>query len=339
MKKLKNPVGKGGPKKANSEKKVETDIEKESLTFLDASARTAEDMQNYYIKMSEQPFSDKMDEEIGQKLDSFERTSSNILKAYIHLWNMNDELGARWKDLKKGRRKKFISAAPANAVIDLQESRLNHFAQGLNPYKLLLICFIGSFCGVIVELIWCLLRNGYIESRSGLVYGPFNLLYGVGAVALTLALYKFRNRGKWLSFLGGMLIGSLLEYICSFGQELVFGSRSWDYSAMPFNINGRICLLYSVFWGFLGILWMKNIYPRMAQVILKVPNKIGIAVTWITLVFFVVNSAVTCVSVFRWSQRIEGVSAENSFWEFVDDRFPDERMERIFANMEFGETK
>ena len=93
-----------------------------------------------------------------------------------------------------------------------------------------LICFSGSFAGVIVELLWCLLRNGYLESRSGLVYGPFNLLYGAGATALTLALYRFRNRNSWISFLGGFLVGSAVEYACSWGQEMIFGSCSWDYS-------------------------------------------------------------------------------------------------------------
>ena len=93
----------------------------------------------------------------------------------------------------------------------------------------MLVCFVGSFAGVVVESIWCILRHGYLESRAGLVYGPFNLLYGVGALTLTLALYRFRNRGRWLSFLGGMLVGSVVEYICSWGQELILGSRSWVY--------------------------------------------------------------------------------------------------------------
>ena len=220
-------------------------------------------------------------------------------------------------------------------MIDVKEKNSNHFARGLNIYKLLWICFIGSFAGVIVELLWCLLTNGYLESRSGLVYGPFNLLYGVGAVALSAALYRYRNRGKWLSFLGGALVGSIVEYVCSFVQEAVFGSRSWDYSNMPFNLNGRICLLYSIFWGFLGVFWVKNLYPRMAELILKIPNKSGIIITWVLTAFFVFNSIVTCVSVYRWSERTHGIEAQNEFFEFIDERFPDERMEKIFANMKF----
>ena len=182
---------------------------------------------------------------------------------------------------------------------------------------------------------WCLIRNGYLESRSGLVYGPFNLLYGAGAVALTVCLYRFRNRSGWISFLGGMLVGTVVEYLCSWGQEALFGSRSWDYSAMPFNLNGRVCLLYSVFWGVLGVFWIKDLYPRMAQLILKIPNKIGKILTVAVTVFLIFNSVVSLLAVDRWSERVAGQAPSNSLEELLDERFPNERMESIYANMDF----
>ena len=186
--------------------------------------------------------------------ESLKNTSINLKKSYRLVAAMADELETRIHEVEKSRKRRIlISAPPSNTVIDFKEEKLNNFAQGLNFYKLFLICFTGSFAGVIVEIIWCLIRNGYIESRSGLVYGPFNLLYGFGAVAMTMALYKYRNRSSSISFAGGMIMGSVVEYLCSWGQEMVLGSRSWDYSDMPFNLNGRICLLYSVFWGILGV--------------------------------------------------------------------------------------
>ncbi len=133
------------------------------------------------------------------------------------------------------------------------------------------------------------------------------------------------------------MVGSVVEYVCSWGQELLFGSRSWDYSHMPFNLNGRICLLYSIFWGILGVLWMKNIYPRMAKWILKLPNQAGKILTWVLTAFFIFNAVTTCLAMTRWTQRQAGIEAQGDFWRFVDAHFPDERMERIFANMEFQE--
>lgn len=312
-----------------------SEIEDESLRLLELSRKTEAEMREYYPKMLEE---DHSDEETQAKVDSLKRTAANLTKALAQTITVNDELSARRSDIKKQRKKrKLISGAPANASIDLSESRSEHFARGLSPYKLLLICFIGSFVGVVIELLWCLFTHGYLESRSGLVYGPFNLLYGVGAVALTVCLYGFRNHGSWLSFLGGFVVGSVVEYVCSWGQELVFGSRSWDYSGMPFNINGRICLLYSVFWGLLGVLWIKSIYPRMAKGILMIPNRIGKTVTWTITVFFVFNALVSAVSMYRWSERVDGIEASNAVEEFIDERFPDERMERVYANMKFSD--
>ncbi len=311
-----------------------SDIEKESLRLVEVANATQAEMSEFYTQMLKEDFDEA---EARNQSNSLKRATANIAKSLSQTYIISDELNARWNDIRKqGKKHRLIASAPANATIDYNESNSGHFAKGMNLYKLLLICFVGSFVGVIIELLWCLITNGYIESRSGLVYGPFNLLYGIGAVALTVCLYKFRNRGAWISFLGGMIVGSVVEYICSWGQELLFGSRSWDYSHMPFNINGRICLLYSVFWGLLGVLWIKNIYPRMAKWILKIPNRIGKIGTWVLVVFFVFNAFMSGASMYRWAQRTEGIAPSNSFWVFMDERFPDERMEKVYANMEFS---
>lgn len=319
-----------------TEKDIISPQEQSSRQLLESLEKAEREMQSFYDEMTAAEVPEKFEDDVHVRLRSSKRTSANILKAYQHSAAISDELSARWNDLTKGKKRKIIPSAPANSLIDLAESRANHFAQGLSIYKLMLVCFIGSFAGVVIEMLWCLLTRGYIESRAGLVYGPFNLLYGFGAVVLTLALYKFRNKGKWISFLGGMLVGSAVEYFCSWLQEAAFGSRSWDYSRMPFNINGRICLLYSAFWGILGVLWIKVLYPWMAKLILKIPNRTGRIVTWLLIAFLAVNAAVTVIATLRWSQRVNLVEPSNPFWEFIDLHFTNERMERIFANMKFN---
>ena len=235
------------------------------------------------------------------ELDRLHQTAKALAQYYQSVVGLEDELGARIRDVRKSRdRKWYAPNPPADAAIDLEQ-------------------------------------HGPIESRRGLVYGPFNLLYGAGAVFLTLALYKYRNKGRIWSFLGGFVVGSALEYACSWGQEALLGSRSWDYSQLPLNLNGRICFTYSVFWGILGIVWIKDLYPRMAKWILKIPNKIGKPLTWALTAFLIFNAIVSCVTVYRWSERRQDVPPSNSFWEFVDERFPNQRMERIFANMSFGD--
>lgn len=309
-----------------------SELEKASLELQDIVERTKQRAEEFYQQIPElEDFA-----EAEKKVDSLKRAAVNMSKVMTQTYVISDEISARCKDISKQRKKRrFVPNAPANTTIDMHEENSEHFAKGMNWYKLLLVCFIGSFAGVVVELLWCLVKNGYLESRSGLVYGPFNLLYGAGAVALTGCLYKFRNKGAWISFLGGMIVGSVVEYVCSWGQEMLFGSRSWDYSDVPFNLNGRICLLYSVFWGVLGVWWIKDMYPRMAQWILKIPNNWGKVLTWCFTVFFIFNSIVSLAAVGRWSERVEGLPPSNAIEELLDERFHDERMEKIYANMEW----
>ncbi|MBO4299773.1 MAG: putative ABC transporter permease [Clostridia bacterium] len=281
-------------------------------------------------------------EELRQQIEgeaaSLHRASDNFRTAHVKTLELQDELSARLFDVEKSLKKRvFRRNPPSNTAIDWEERQRQHFARGINLYKIGLILFVGSFAGVVVELFWCLITNGYLESRAGVVYGPFNILYGVGAAVLSLALYGVRNRGRAVSFLGGMLIGSAVEYVCSWLQELVLGTRSWDYSHMPFNLNGRICLLYSTFWGILGVLWIKDIYPRMSQWILHLPNTAGKILTWALVAFLAFDGLISALAVARWSARAGGDVADSAWEVFMDERFPDERMERIYANMSFVE--
>ena len=328
-------------KQKDTNSSAQQKLKEETTQLLSVVEETEKELEKSYRTLAEEPKENEenahLDQKIQKEIDSLKEVNNDLKQAHQRTMAMEDELSARFRDMQKSRDRKWYRLnPPANGTIDLEERQRKHFAQGINGDKLMLVCFVGSFAGVVVESIWCILRHGYLESRAGLVYGPFNLLYGVGALTLTLALYRFRNRGRWLSFLGGMLVGSVVEYVCSWGQELILGSRSWDYSRMPFNLNGRICLLYSCFWGVLGVLWIKDIYPRMAKWILKLPNRFGKIATWCVAAFLVVNCVVSMVAVYRWSERVHDVPASNSFWEMVDERFPDERMERVYANMNFG---
>lgn len=309
--------------------------------ILDMQSRETERFGLMYERLANQDTMTKeeqeaLESEVNSEVEVLEKASAKLKKAQRWSSDQADELKTRLKEGKVSESKRrILRRAPANSVIDYKETQTNNFAAGINFYKIAIICISGSFAGVVVELLWCLIRNGYIESRAGLVYGPFNLLYGVGAVALTLILYRYRNRSSAFSFIGGIVIGSAVEYLLSWGQETLFGSTSWDYSELPFNINGRICLLYSVFWGILGVLWIKSIYPRVAKIILKIPNKAGKIITWALTVFMIFNAVMSLFSVWRWSERVHNVPATTAADEFFDKRFPDSRMERIFANMEF----
>ena len=280
---------------------------------------------------------DAVRSEIRETLRILKRERDMMIGCLAEETNFIDELETRLKEIERVNKRRFhlLPPAPTNGQIDFEEKRARHFAQGKSFYKLFWVFFIGCFLGVIIERLWCFVRSGVFEPRVGLIYGPFNLVYGVGAWALTMALYQFRNRSKLFSFIGGALVGSVVEYMCSWFQETVFGSVSWDYSNQPFNLNGRICLLYSIYWGLLGILWIKEIYPRMARLILRIPDRIGKPLTFVLVIFMVFNSVMTGLTALRWVNRRQGEPPRNAIEAYFDEHYPDERMQRIFSNLEF----
>lgn len=319
-----------------------TSLEKTALEVKEAAKENEKRLcDEYYAALASCTSKTGIDDELNAGIDTelavLHRTAKDLEAAYRTVVNTADELKARREDTRKAVVRKWYQLnPPANSMIDRQENEKRHFASGMSFYKLALVFIIGSFAGVVIESLWCILRHGYYESRNGVLWGPFSPLYGLGATALTLTLYRFRNRGRWLSFIGGFIIGTVVEYACSWWQEWAFGSKSWDYSHMPFNINGRVCLLYSLFWGVLGVMWIKDIYPRMSKWILKLPQRSGKMITWALTIFMVVNCAVSGLAVLRWSERVQGLPPDNAYEVFMDTHFPDEMMEGIWANMDFG---
>lgn len=199
-------------------------------------------------------------------------------------------------------------------------------------YKYVYIFLICCVVGFAVETLWCLLKNGYIESRKSLVYGPLSVAYGMGGVLLTAALSKFRDSSLWKVFLVSFVVGTIAEYICSLGQEIVFGSVAWDYSHLPLNINGRVCLLYSLFWGILGITWVKLIMPLTDKLIAFIPMKLNGILVWAFIAFFIFDAGLSAVAALRWNERKKGLEPSNRMEVFLDKHFPDDRMKSIYAN-------
>lgn len=139
--------------------------------------------------------------------------------------------------------------------------------------RILAYFIIYSFLGFIVETIFGMLTKGVIESRRSCFYGPFCCIYGLGAAIMIPGLQKFKH-SNWTLFIAGAIEGSAVEYVVSLIGELIFQIKWWDYSNMPFNINGRICILFTVFWGVLALGLMRLINPYIERMIESIPKKI-----------------------------------------------------------------
>ena len=207
------------------------------------------------------------------------------------------------------------------------------FAKGICFDKIVWVFLISALLGDIIETFYCRLVGGVWMSRSSVLYGPFSIVWGIGAVVLTLVLSRFANKADRYIFIVGGLLGGVYEYVCSVFTEVFFGTVFWDYSHMMFNIGGRTNLLFMFFWGILSVVWIKLVYPHLSNAIEKIPPLAGKIATWVLIVFMVCNSLISAMAMVRYTQRQEGIAAQNAVEEFLDATYQDELIEKVWPNM------
>ncbi len=222
---------------------------------------------------------------------------------------------------------------------DRAEERAQIFAAGCGFYKIVLLFMIGAFLGDITETIFCRITAGVWMSRSSVVWGPFSIVWGLAIALVTALLYKYKDQSDSFLFIVGTLLGGTYEYLCSVFTEIVFGKVFWDYSKIPFNLGGRINLLYCFFWGIAAVVWFKKIYPHIEKGIEKIPMKIGKVLTWGLLVFMCCNILVSCMALIRYDERENGIVAETQWQKWIDTHYDDETMMRIYPNAKSVEVK
>jgi uncharacterized membrane protein len=210
-------------------------------------------------------------------------------------------------------------------------------AAGLNFYKLFWIFFIGCVVGYVVESLYCLITEGHIESRQGLIYGPFSQIYGLGAVLMVLVLSRLAHKSDCWVFVGSAVIGGALETVCSLIQEGVFGSVSWDYEEKRFALfGGRTSLLFILFWGVLGVIFIREIFPPLSRFVERIQSGgRGLVLSWVLIVFMALNMGVSALAVHRWSERLDGIPPRNAVEVFLNERYPDSFLETIYPNIHF----
>jgi uncharacterized membrane protein len=169
-------------------------------------------------------------------------------------------------------------------------------------YQLLWLFLIYAFLGWCVEVAYCGLGEGHFVNR-GFLNGPVCPIYGVGAVAVILCLTPIKN--VILLFLCSMVITSFLELITGFALEKIYHTRWWDYSDLPFNIGGYICLKYSIYWGFVCIALMKGIHPVVYGFIKLIPHTLGLILLIFLLAVFVADVVITIVTINKLTKRVQ----------------------------------
>lgn len=167
--------------------------------------------------------------------------------------------------------------------------------------------FFYSAVGWLVESIYCSCGERKLINR-GFLTGPMCPIYGSGAVALSVCLSPIKRSPaipEWAEFIItlflGMIICDFVEFMTSLIMEKMFHARWWDYSNKPFNIQGRICLQHTAYWGLGTVVFMYVIHPPVEKLINMIPTKIAYIALGIILFVFVIDliNAVRVAADFR----------------------------------------
>ena len=199
----------------------------------------------------------------------------------------------------------------------------------LNFYKLVWIFTIGAVIGWGVELFVYWFKYDNFMYFQGLVYGPFQLIYGIGALILALIFIFCRKMNFFLIFLIGFVVFTIFEYIGSWIQEFLFGSFTWNYTNFfRITLNGRVNLLYCVLFGLLTVIWVKFVHEKLLILLDKFRGRIFKVITIIFAVFLTVNIILTCMATARLVDRHNEIAPRNSFERFIDKHYDDEFMKK-----------
>lgn len=237
--------------------------------------------------------------------------------------------------------RRMVGAFPnirEGVAVKSEEREKETFAAGCGFFKLASLFIIGAFLGDIVETAFCLVTTGRLMSRSSLVFGPFSIVWGLACALLTWILYRYRDRSDRYIFIFGTVLGGAYEYICSVFTEIAFGTVFWDYSEIPFNLGGRINLLYCFFWGIAAVVWMKGVYPFLSRQLEKIPARAGKIVCTALVIFLAADMLISGMALARYSERQAGGAGHTVIDETLDRYFPDDFIEQRYENLKLTGT-
>ena len=199
----------------------------------------------------------------------------------------------------------------------------------------IIIYFITySFLGWVMESIFRSISEKKIIN-TGFLKGPFCPIYGVGAIIMLLFLKKFADNLAVL-FIVSVVVLTIWEYLVGVLLEKLFHTKYWDYSKNKFNFQGRICLMNSIFWGILGVVFVKYIHPAIENLIEKIDVRILIFVYSILGIVILVDMITSIIKVKNIKVTLEKIEKLNNE---IREKLKEENVQYIIEQLKYKRNK
>lgn len=176
---------------------------------------------------------------------------------------------------------------------------------GLSIYFILMHFYIFSFLGWIYEVIFVTIRDKKPANR-GFLIGPILPLYGIGATLVYIVLRPFASCPSLL-YICGMVFATAIEYVTAVLLEKLFHTKWWDYSKEPYNFQGRIAVIPSMFWGFLSLFMFDALEPLAMKIINAIPKQTGKYILTIAIILTSIDFIYTLITTINFSKQLEAL--------------------------------
>lgn len=177
-------------------------------------------------------------------------------------------------------------------------------------FEILTYFVIYSFAGWVMESIFRSISEKKIIN-TGFLKGPFCPIYGIGAIIIYVFLSVFKEN-ILLLFLAGFILLSVWEYIVGILLEKIFHTKYWDYSKNKFNIQGRVCLTNSIYWGILGVVFIYYIHPFVVDKLQLIDIIYLRVVVYCALILITVDAITTIVNMKNLRATLEKIEKLNA---------------------------
>lgn len=169
--------------------------------------------------------------------------------------------------------------------------------------QLMMLFFIYAFLGWCVEVAFAACCEGRFVNR-GFLNGPVCPIYGFGVIFVVLLLEPVQGNLPML-FLGSVLVTTAIEFVAGFLLEKLFHAKWWDYSDMPLNIMGYVCLLFSILWGIACLIIVRFIHPLIFALVELMPFVLLAALLCIFSALMLADIIATVATIRKLNERLK----------------------------------
>lgn len=206
----------------------------------------------------------------------------------------------------------------------------------MSIYFTLLYFFVYGFLGWCTEVGFAAFKTHHFVNR-GFLNGPICPIYGVGVTAVITVLTPYKSDIIVLYILSVVLV-TVLEGVTGWAMDKIFHNKWWDYSDMPLNIGGYVCLLFSIVWGFACLFIIYFIQPLVHDLLAFIPTIVGIILIIILGITLIADLYVTASTIFKFNRRLAAMEKIAAEMHEISEQIGQEIFEKTIRAMDRQEA-